>query len=134
MSIVLLICGMAIYAFFRNIDNMILFRFVSKPAFLGGLPFRPDAGNFAVSIFIFHGPNVLWLLSGLFFIRSVWIADKKWMLVYLSMFFLITIANETAQIMPGIPGTFDVFDLLFMCLAAFMESAIYHFFVVRRIK
>ena len=134
MAIMALVGGIGIYAFFRNIDAMILFRFFSKPGFLNGLPFHPDTGNLAVSVFVFHGPNMLWLLSGLFFIRSVWIANKKWMQLYLIVFFLIALANEMAQISPGIPGTFDVFDLLFMCLAAFLESAIYQFSFNRRIE
>ena len=133
-AVITLACGIGIYAFFRNTDNMILFRFFSKPGFLNGLPFHTDTGNFAVSVFVFHGPNMLWLLSGLFFIRSVWIANKKWMQIYLIIFFLFAITNEVAQMSPGIPGTFDVLDVFFLCLIAFMESVIFHFFVNRRIK
>jgi hypothetical protein len=129
-----LLCGVAVYTFFREVSNFVLFCFFPKPGFLNGLPLHIDNGNFAVSFFIFHCPDILWLLSGIFFIRSVWLADKKWMQIYIFVFSLAAVANELSQIPAGIPGTFDVFDLLSLCVTAFMESVLYHLFIHRRIK
>ena len=129
-----LFCGVAIYAFFREVSNFLLFRFFPKPNLFSGLPLHIQNMNFAISFFIFHGPDVFWLLSGIFFIRSVWLVDKKWMQIYIVVFSLIAIANELSQISARMPGTFDLFDLLSLCIAAFMESAMYYLFIHRRIK
>ena len=136
--------GMIIYALFRNVDSIVLFRFFAKPGFLDGLPIYFDSRNFLVNIFIFQGPNVLWLLSGLFIIRSVWVANKssasykkstnyKWMQIYTISFSLIAIANEISQTSPFVPGTFDILDVFFLSITAFLESMIFTHFIYRRI-
>jgi len=129
-----LLCGVTIYAFFREVSNFMLFHFFPKPGFLNRLPFHIDNKNLAISFLVFHCPDILWLLSGIFFIRSVWLADKKWMRIYIVVFLLIAIANELCQMSARIPGTFDVFDLLSLCITAFIESAVYHLFIHRRIS
>jgi len=129
-----LLCGVAIYGFFRETSNFVLFWFFPKPCFLNVLPLHIDNRNIVMSFFFFHGPDVLWLLSGIFFIRSVWLADKKWMQIYIVGFSLIAIANELSQMSAGMPGTFDLFDLLSLCITAFVESALYRLFIHRRIK
>jgi len=131
-AVLTLLCGMAIYAFFRNIDNMILFQFISKPGFLDVLRSNANAGNYAVSIFVFQGPDVLWFLSGVFFIRSIWLSKKEWMQIYILIFFATTMVNELAQISPYFPGTFDTMDILFLCITAFMESAAHNFLAYKR--
>ena len=133
-TVLALLCGMVIYAFFRNINDIVLFHFFPKPGFLNRLPLHVNTDNFVISAFVFQGTDVLWLLSGLFLIRSIWLANKKWMHMYISFFFIIVIANEIIQISPNIPGTFDVFDLLFLGITAFLESVIYFLFIHRRIK
>jgi hypothetical protein len=130
-AILSLFSGMAIYVFFRQMDHIIFFKLFTKPVFLGGLPFHIDSGNFALSFMVFQGPDILWLLCGLFFIRSVWIENKLWMQKYVTLFFIIAIVFELCQILPFFPGTFDMFDLLFLCITAFMESAIYNYFFRR---
>jgi len=130
-AIISLFIGMAIYLFFRQIDHIIIFQLFTKPVFLGGLPFCFDSRNFALSFIVFQGPDILWLLCGLFFIRSIWIENKLWMQKYVTLFFIIAIVFELCQISPYFPGTFDIFDLLFLCITAFMESAIYNYFFRR---
>jgi len=123
----------AIYAFFREVSNFVLFNFFPKPCFFYRLPLHINNKNLAMSLLVFHGPDILWLLSGIFFIRSVWLTDKKWMRIYIVIFSLIAITNELSQMSARIPGTFDVFDLLSLCITAFMESAVYYFIIHRRI-
>jgi hypothetical protein len=130
-AIISLFSGMAIYVFFRQINHIIFFQLFTKPAFLSGLPFYINSRNFALSFIVFQGPDILWLLCGLFFIRSVWIENKPWMQKYLTLFFIIAIVFELCQILPFFSGTFDIFDLLFLCITAFMESAIYNYFFRR---
>jgi len=126
-AILSLLCGTAIYAFFRNTGNMLLFRFISKPGFLDALRFSVNADNYAVSVFVFQGPDILWFLTGLFFIRSMWLSKKEWMRMYIIVFSVIAMVYELAQISPYVPGTFDIKDILFLCITAFIESVIYHF-------
>ena len=126
-AILTLLSGAAIYAFFRNTDSMILFRFIPKPGFLDALRHNVNVGDYAASVFVFQGPDTLWFLSGLFFIRSMWLSKKEWMQVYITVFSVIAIVYELAQISPYVPGTFDIKDILFLCITAFIESVIYHF-------
>jgi len=130
-GIISLFSGMAIYIFFRQIDHIIFFQLFTKPVFLSGLPFYIDSRNFALSFLVFQGPDILWLLCGLFFIRSVWSENKPCMQKYVTLFFIIAIVFELCQISPYFPGTFDIFDLLFLCIAAFVESQIYKYFFRR---
>ena len=130
-SIISLFSGMAIYIFFRQIDHIIFFQLFTKPVFLSGLPFHINSRNFALSFIVFQGPDILWLLCGLFFIRSVWIENKLCMQKYVTLFFIIAIVFELCQILPCFPGTFDIFDLLFLCITAFVESEIYKYFFRR---
>jgi len=130
-AILSLFSGMAIYIFYRQIDHIIFFQLFTKPVFLSGLPFYVDSKNFALSFIVFQGPDILWLLCGLFFIRSIWIGNEPWMQKYITLFFIIAIVFELCQILPFFPGTFDIFDLFFLCITAFMESAIYNYFFRR---
>jgi hypothetical protein len=131
-AVLALLCGAAIYAFFRNIDNMVLFRFISKPGFLDVLKPSINVGNIATSIFVFQGPDTLWFLSGLFFIRSIWLRKREWMQTYIVIFYAIAMVCELAQISPYVPGTFDIADILFLCITAFMEGVTYNFLVCKR--
>ena len=133
-ALVSMLAGMAIYAFFRNIDGLIVFRFLPKPGFLDGFPIPLNTENLFVYIFLFQRPDVLWFLSGLFIIRAIWIYKKKWMQIYIIAFSIIAITNELLQISPYIPGTFDILDLLFICISAFLESVFYYRIIFRRIK
>jgi hypothetical protein len=131
-AILTLFCGVAIYAFFRNTDNMILFRFIPKPGFLDVLRHSVNVGNYAASVFVFQGPDTLWFLSGLFFIRSIWLAKKEWMQMYIIFFFVIAMVNELVQISPYVPGTFDFIDIFFLCTTAFIESVTFNFLLRKR--
>jgi hypothetical protein len=133
-AIFCLLGGTAIYIFFRNVDNLVLFHFFSKPGFLYGLPVSVHTGNVFVSVFVFQGPSILWLLSGLFIIRSIWLANKKWMQIYVISFAIITVVNELCQLLPYIPGVFDIRDLFALCITAFLESVTFNYLIGNRRK
>jgi hypothetical protein len=96
------------------------------------LRFCVNIDNYALSVLVFHGPDTLWFLTGLFFIRSIWLAKKEWMQLYIIIFTAIAIVMELTQILTYVPGTFDVFDILFLFITAFLESVLYNHFVNKR--
>jgi len=125
--------GMAIYTFFRNIDNMILFRFINKPAFLKLLYIPIKKDSIWSNMFIYNLPYGLWCLSGLLLIRAIWLNNTIWRIIY-SGIFIIIVMSYVALKLPGIiPGTFDVIDLIFMNSFALFESFIFNIFIKRRI-
>jgi len=116
--------GFAVYVFFRNHD-MILFRLMSKPAFLDMLFIPVKSGSIASSVLLYNLPDGLWLLSGLLFLRAVWHEQPKTFLVYRRCFLIFAFLFETSQIFDGIPGTFDIFDVLAMGSIALLESIVH---------
>jgi len=131
LSLASLIIGMAIYLFFRNM-NIVLFDFLPKPQFLDRffIPIKPSA--FA-SVLLYNIPDILWFLSGLFFLRYVWFHEPKWQRVYIACFCIIAFVLEISQISKNVPGTFDFMDLLIMAIAAFIEGLLFNIFFARRI-
>jgi len=132
-SFLALLAGIVIYAFFRNINNMALFRFITKPQFLGSLYNPIKTETIWSNMFIYNLPYGLWCLSGLFFIRSVWLQNKKWRKIYSYIFIVIVMSYVLLKIPEITPGTFDVLDLVFMVFFAFIESLIFKLFIDRRI-
>ena len=131
-GVVMLCSGITIYMFFRNLD-IILFRFIPKPAFLDTffIPVKKD--SIAGSVFLFNLPDGLWFLSGTLFIRALWLTNAKWRNFYFGLFATVALVFETVQIFPAVPGTFDALDILFMGIFAFMESIIFIMFIRRKI-
>ena len=125
--------GVAIYAFFRNINNMAMFRFIPKPLFLVSLYNPIKTESIWSNLFIYNLPYGLWCLSGLLFIRAIWLQNIKWRSVYGGIFITIVMSYVILKL-PGItPGTFDIIDLVFMGLFAFIESIIFNMFIRRKI-
>jgi len=122
--------GIAIYAFFRNL-NMVLFRFFPKPLFLDALFIPAKTDSVLTSLFLFNLPDGLWFLSGLLLIRALWLENARWGMVYRGIFCAVALAIELTQFFENMPGTFDLLDLLFMGFFAFMESIIFNSFVKR---
>ena len=127
------LAGMAIYAFFRNL-NIMLFEFFPKPSFLSMLHFPVRADNIFLSMFIFNLPDGLWFLSGLLIIRVIWLANPKWTAVYIGIFSFIALSLEISQLFEGVSGTFDPLDILFMAFFAILESVIYNKFSKSKIS
>ena len=123
--------GIAIYTFFRNHD-MVLFRFIPRPAFLDALFIPVNNDSIASSVLIFNLPDGLWVLSGMLFIRALWLTNAKWRAIYFGIFAAAALMFETGQIFHTVQGTFDVLDILFMGIFAFTESIIFNLFIKRR--
>ncbi len=132
-SIIAFLCGAAIYAFFRNIDNMIIFNFFPKPYFLNYLHIPLKADSVWFDMFIYNLPYGLWCVSGLFLIRAVWIRNTKWRKIYGGIFIFIVMSYVILKLPGIIPGTFDVLDIVIMCLFAFVESIIFNLFIRRKV-
>ena len=122
-SLVSLGTGMGIYLFFRN-TNMLLFEWIPKLNNLNNV-YIPVKHSFFNSILLYNLPDALWFLSGILFIRFLWFNNKKWQEIYIIWFYVIAIIIETSQILKTSPGTFDVLDLFFIGIAAFVEGLSY---------
>jgi hypothetical protein len=124
--------SIAIYAFFRNIDNLVLFQFFPKPSFPAS-PRVPLGTNTILGyLFVFNLPHGLWCLSGLSVIRAIWLTNTKWRAIYGGIFLAVISSLEISQLNEKIPGTFDVLDLTFYGVSAFLESIVFNMFIKRR--
>jgi len=130
-SLIFLVVGMGIYLFFRKL-NIIFFEYIPKPLVLGmfnkSLPSSTLTG-----IILFNLPDMLWFLSGIFLLRFIWFYNKKWQNIYIYCFYGIALLFETMQLLNSIPGTFDIKDLFFMGIGAFIEGLLYKNFINRRL-
>ena len=124
--------GIAIYAFFRNL-NMVLFRFFPKPLFLDTLFIPVKTDSVLMRLFLFNLPDGLWFLSGLLIIRAIWLDNARWGTIYRGVFCAIALFIEISQFFKNIPGTFDLLDLLFMGIFAFLESVFFNYAVKRSV-
>jgi len=131
-SLVSLLSGIGVYLFFRN-SNILLFELIPKLSYLNDV-YIPIKKSFISSLFLFNLPDVLWFLSGIFFIRYFWFGNEKWQMVYLVCFYIIAVVIETSQIIENIPGTFDVLDMLFICITAFVEGFLYRKILIRNLR
>ena len=125
--------GMSIYAFFRNIDNMILFQFIRKPSFLVSLYIPIKSNSIWSNMFKFNLPYGLWCLSGLLLVRAVWLNNTKWQVIYKGIFIAIVMSYVILKLPGVIHGTFDVLDLIFIGFFAFLESLFFILFIRRKI-
>ena len=130
-SPVVFIGGTAIYVFFRNINNMILFCFLSKPSFLSSLYIPIKTDSILFYMFIYNLTYGLWCLSGLLLVRAIWLHNTKWRAIYGGIFITVVMSYVLLKIPGIIPGTFDVLDLIFMGFFAFLESIIFNTFIRR---
>ena len=130
-AIAAILGGMAIYAFFRDTNNMLLFHYLPKWSFMNTLYFPLKANTIWSNMFIFNLPYGLWCLSGLLFVRAVWLTDTKWGNIYGIVYIAIAMSYVFLKLPGIIPGTFDVLDILFMGSFAFMESIIFNMFIRR---
>ncbi|MCL2233071.1 MAG: hypothetical protein FWB99_08350 [Treponema sp.] len=132
LSVLLLIMGICVYLFFRDLTRIIFFAWVPLPEFL-----KPALAELPPSIFssiVMHNTaGMLWFVSGIMFLRFVWFYRAKEQKVYIGCFCAAAAIMEIAQLSEKVPGTFDVLDLLFMGIGAFVEGLLYNFYVKRRI-
>ena len=93
------------------------------------IPLDPSAFSYVLK---FNVPDMLWFVSGILFLRFIWFHNYKVQKIYVLSFYGIGIAFEVSQLSASIPGTFDVLDLLFMGIGAFVEGLLYKKNVRRR--
>ncbi|GHV81859.1 hypothetical protein AGMMS49991_04170 [Spirochaetia bacterium] len=124
-SIGSMLVGVCIYLVFRN-ESLLVFKwfpflltiqdyFTAKPTVIENInPF-----------IAYNLPDGLWVLSGIFLIRSLWIKNEKIMRGYLCVFSLFAVIFEVLQLNDNIPGTFDFLDLIVIMLVILLENIIY---------
>ena len=127
-----LICGAAIYPLFRG-PNLSVWRIFPMPGFWEMLRIPVNAENFIMTVFIYSGPDFLWLLSGIFLLRGIWLYEPYTQTVYVTGFIIIGISYNFGQYFGFIPGTFCLIDLLTMSGVVLTEGVIFYGFIRRRI-
>ena len=130
-SLMAFLCGIAIYVFFRNINNIVLFHFFPKLLFFASLYNPIKTESIWSNMFIYNLPYGLWCLSGLLLVRGVWLHNVKWRAIYSGIFITIVMFYVILKLPSITPGTFDMLDLIFMGLFAFIESLIFNMFIRR---
>jgi hypothetical protein len=125
LSLFSLIAGITIYLLFRDLNNMLLFAWVPKPIFAGTalIPLRP---SFFSNILRYNLPDTLWFLSAVLFFRYLWFYRIKTQKVYIHYFYAVAAIFEISQLSEKVPGTFDLLDLFFMGICAFIEGLLYN--------
>jgi len=132
-SLLSLILGMCIYLFFRDINNMILFKWIAKPEFAETVLFQLKPSIFSY-VLKFNFPYMLWFLSGILLMRFIWFLNFKIQRIYVICLYIFGLTYVLLKMSSKFPGTFDYLDLLFMGIGAFVESLLYKKFILRSIK
>ncbi|WP_461255797.1 hypothetical protein [Treponema sp. R80B11-R83G3] len=125
--------GALIYPLFRD-PNLLIWNFFPKPVFWDMCRIPINEKNVLTAVFVYSGPDFLWLLSGIFLLRGVWLFQPKTQDVYIAAFYIIAAVWNTGQYFNIVPGTFDFLDLLTMSGVALTEGIIFNFFIRRRIQ
>ena len=128
-AFITLLIGMLIYPFFRG-SNILVWNLLPKPELYNMLVIPIYNSHNILSIFIGSAPDGLWFLSGILFIRGIFLFESK-SAFYIVFFYLIAASFEFGQLLNLIPGTFDIFDLLIMSSVALAEG-IFYIFIKRR--
>jgi len=124
-SIFTLIIGMIIYLLFRDLNNMLLFRWIPKLAFFQNFEYIQLTPSVLSYILMYNIPDMLWFVSGILFLRFFWFYKPREQKIYVLCFYIIGTVFELSQLSKHIPGTFDFLDLLFMGIGALVEGLIY---------
>ncbi|MCL2831917.1 MAG: hypothetical protein FWD78_01990 [Treponema sp.] len=74
-------------------------------------------------------PDGLWLISGIFLLRAIWIRNYLISQVYIGTLIIFSLLFEILQYFNITPGTFDAIDLIFMGIIALVEQIIYFLFL-----
>jgi hypothetical protein len=128
-----LLSGVLIYALFRD-SGLLIFTLTGKIPLWERL-YRGRVNHAPLfNMLVYNVPDGLWLLSGIWCIRAVWLEQKTKAAVYIFLFCSLAMLLELLQFFSVIPGTFDVLDIITMVLTAFGESVVYTNFVQRRIN
>jgi hypothetical protein len=132
LSFLTLILGIVIYLLLRDINNIILFCWIPDFEFTKTV-YMQIPPTLVSNLLKYNLPDMLWFLSGILFFRCVWFLNIKIQNTYIIFFYGSGLIFEISQLSEKIPGTFDLLDLLFMGIGAFVESLLYNNFVRRSI-
>ena len=130
LSLLSLAIGMCIYLLFRDLNNMILFRFIPKPEFAQTILIQLKPSVFSY-VFKYNFPYMLWFISGILLMRFIWFFNYKVQKIYVLCFYGICLIYVLCKMLERFPGTFDRLDLLFMGIGAFVEGLLYKKFILR---
>jgi hypothetical protein len=133
LSTISLVCGAAIYPLFRGPD-LLIWIVIPKPDFWDMCRIPLSEKGRLLSVLTGSGPDFLWLLSGIFILRGLWLHDLKTQVIYIIVFYCIAAGYNAGQYFGVIPGTFDFIDLLTMSGVALIEGIIFNVFIKRRIQ
>ena len=133
LAVISLVIGTAIYILFRGSD-LLVWIVLDKPEFLYMRKISTAEKGVFLSVFMGSAPDFLWLLSGIFALRGMWIFEPKVQMLYITLFCFIAVILEAGQYFGIIPGTFDFFDLFTMLGVASAEGIIFNVFIKRRIQ
>ena len=123
-SFLSLVAGLLCYILFR--ESTLLINDVLKIKFLN---IKTLDDYIFINFVRYNLPDGLWILSGILFLRSIWIENKRFSQVYVCVFIMFAMIFEILQNFKYIPGTFDVLDLITMGIFAVIEQIIYKFSV-----
>ena len=126
-----LIMGLGIYILFRDLNNIVLFEYISIPVIFQKTLFPMKTSNMT-NFIRFHLPDMLWFLSGILFFRFIWFEKIKIQAFYILCFYVVGIMLEISQLSNKIFGTFDFLDLLFMSIVALVDGLLYRNLILRR--
>jgi hypothetical protein len=125
-----LFAGIFCYYIFRD-SNMIFFQiFKIKIAFANIR--LPD--NFFCSFLKYNLCDGLWMLSGILFLRFLWLNNPVIGSYYIKFFIGLALLLELLQLTKYFPGTFDIFDLFTMASFALLEHFINYFYYFKEKK
>jgi hypothetical protein len=132
LSLLMLLAGITIYLFLRDVNNIVLFAWIPKPELLKTVlvPLQPSV---LADFLKYHLPDMLWFVSAILFLRFIWFYNIKVQTAYIVCFYGISLVLEVSQLSEKVPGTFDLLDLFFMGIGAFVEGLIYTLFIQRRL-
>jgi hypothetical protein len=125
LSVFSLVLGISIYLFFRD-NTLLIYKWIPQllvfpKLFSLELKTIPNIHPFIT----YSLPDGLWILSVIFFMRSLWLKNQKIMKIYICVFCSFAIIFELLQLNKNIPGTFDFFDLLIFLFIPLLEGIIY---------
>ena len=124
--------GIGVYLLFRDISSLVFLSFVPVPEFARDV-FIQLPPSILSDIVLDNLAGMLWFVSGILFLRTIWFYKPNVQRVYVWGFYAIAVMIEISQLSGRVQGTFDVLDLLFMGIGAFVEGLLYKTFVKRRI-
>ena len=126
-----LLFGICIYIIFRDLNHLIVFKWIPELEFTKLIIIELKTSIFS-NILKYNFPDMLWFVSGILLLRFIWFYRKKEQNIYVLSFYVTGMVFETNQLSDSVPGNFDFLDLLFMGIGAFVEGFLYNKFMLRR--